>query len=165
MELPEKIEEMLVAWLETRPNGTFPATFPITSISAGETDETLDSTSIVCIAGDAEEEVPPNTGNKWFTARIEIRTPPTSPESDNQADPLALHKELAHAIETLLQVDNLISQFEAAAAAKALADADFADLANFQVFGLIDRHQLRAETENMWMSGMSFRIYCCGIAP
>ncbi len=139
MEHPEKLETAIVAYLKTI---TWPDAFDEDLILPGESDDTKEGQCVIVNCGDAEEETPLMSGNKWHTVTIELRTP--SAESAQLDD----HSAAAEVLESAILVDDLPDQFMATAA-------------DLTVFGVRNIIPLREQTENYWMSGFSLRVYSC----
>lgn len=160
MELAEKLEESWVAYLNTL---TWPASLTISAgvyrIFPGENDAPKDQQCIVCIAEDSGSEEPNNSGNRIFPFRCELRTPVADPSN------LAIHKVVASALENAIMADGVCDLVNAAAYAKATANPgnDFADLDNFCLYPVISRTDLRAEDEEVHVSGKAMSCYCMGI--
>ncbi len=139
----EKIESAFVAVLEGE---TWPADFDTALILPGESDDDKDGQCVLCVADDSDQEDPPNSGNKWNTVRIELRTP--IQKKTATVDELAAHKAAAAVLETICLADDLHSQLSAA-------------VSDFTVFGVMERLPLREQTPNFWSSGYTMRVYSC----
>lgn len=162
MELPEKLESALVAYLKTL---TWPDSLKDSEgnlrIFPGESDADKDGQCVPCIAGDSEQEDPPFSGNQWFTPRLELRTPAGTADSTQLAD----HKAAAEVLKAGIQISDLKDRVLTAAAALAVADApNFGDLVNFTIFGIPARQPIREQADTYFMSGYALRIYCASIA-
>ncbi len=139
----EKIESAFVTLLQAQ---TWPADFDTDLILPGESDEDKTDQCVLCVADDSDQEDPPNTGNKWNTVKIELRTP--IQQKTDSVDALATHKAAAEVLETICLASDLDAQLSAA-------------VSDFTVFGIMDRLPLREETPNFWSSGYSIRVYSC----
>jgi len=156
MELPEKIESALVAYLQAQitaalaPEVSFD---PATQIHAGETDQDIDRQIIACVCDDAESEYPLGTGNFWFPININLITPVgLLTESEVGAvTPLELHRSLAGLLADAIMRDDLVAQLTAAAA-------------DFTCLGLLDRRPQRAQDNSLYLSGFTFRLYAASMA-
>lgn len=163
MELAEKLEEAFVAYLKSLTTWpvslqTDPADASTLRIFPGENDDTKNAQCIVCVADDSGTEEPPNSGNRMFPFRCEVRTPVVDPS------PLASHKALAALLETAIQNTVLADLVNAAAYAKAIAEPeDFAELDNFCLYPVISRTPTRAQDEEMHVSGQALSCYAMGI--
>ncbi len=141
----EKIESAFVAVLAGQ---TWPADFDTDLILPGESDEDKTGQCVLCVADDADQEDPPNTGNKWNTVKIELRTP--IKKKTASVDELARHKAAAAVLETICLADDLATQLSAA-------------VSDFTVFGVQERLPMREQTPNFWSTGYSLRVYSCGV--
>lgn len=159
MELAEKLEEAFVAYLKTLT--TWPNSLKLNNalqIFAGESSEEKTQQCIVCVAEDNPSEEPSNSGNCVFSFRVELRTPVSDPS------PIDDHKAAADALENAIMASGLADLVNAAAYAKAVASAaDFADLDNFCLYPVISRTPIRAEDEEVMVSGRALSCYCMGI--
>jgi len=179
MELPEKIEAVLVSYLRARVQAaldaeTLPAYFvatpdpdadpPIVSqIQPGESDQDITAQLLRVIAGDADQEHPQFTGNFQVPVMVELLTPIAEQTADQEAsaDPavstsqLDKHRVLAALLEKGIMVDTLHTELNAAALA---LGAGY----EFTAFGILDRLPQRGQTANLYQSGYTFRLYCCG---
>jgi hypothetical protein len=167
MELAEKLEAALVKYLQSLAPSPFPEWFdPANQVKPGETDEDLDRQYIRCRADvQAEEEYPQQTGNFWWRAEVEARTPSASQTAAEAASesplesikPVDQHKAIATIVENALLVDDLAEQLTAAAAA-------LGEGYELTVFAVRDRQPARAQDDEVYSSGQTFRLYCCSIA-
>src|SRR5579872_7406731 len=111
MELPQKIEAIGVAYLNTQ---AWPAYFSKALILPGEVDQDKTDQLIQVVCGESEIEDPPYSGNFWFPVEIQIRTPVTLQTPTDQAsqDPaastsqLAKHQAVADALHNAMVIDN-----------------------------------------------------------
>lgn len=152
MELAEKLEAALVSVFAGL---TYPAYFVAASyVRPGEADEDIDSQYIRCRAADqAESEYPLDTGNFWWPCEIEIRTPARI-QTDEDTSQLDKHQAVAAVVETGLLVDDMPGQLNTAAAA---LGAGY----ELTVMAIQDRQPARANDEDVYSSGWTFRVYCC----
>ncbi len=169
MELPEKIEAALTAYLRSQVQAaldaeTLPAYFdPDTQIQPGESAEDITGQLLRCICPDADSETPQFTGNFNFTPTVELVTPAavqtvseaTSEDPAISASALDKHRAIAAILEWSIMVDNLPAQLNAAA----LALGEGYELT---VFGILDRRPQRSQAAGLYTSGHTFRLYACG---
>jgi len=163
MELAEKLEAALVKYLQTL-DPPYPAYFDkATQIKPGETDEDLDNQYIRCRADtQADEEYPLETGNFWWSCEVELRTP-SADQTESEAaseslaestEQVAKHKALAAILEDAIQVDNLPDLLNTAATALGSGY-------ELTVMAVQNRQPARAQEDEVYSSGISFRVYCC----
>ncbi len=162
MELAEKLEEAFVAYLQTLdwPEALYLDADDETTLQIfpGENSADKNQQCIVCVAEDSSTEEPSNSGNRIFPFRVELRTPVADPTN------LASHKDSASILENALLADGLSDLVNAAAYAKAVASpADYADLDNFCLYPVISRTDIRAEDEELHLSGKALSCYCMAI--
>lgn len=163
MELAEKIETALVTYLKAQITAAIAATTlpdyfdPDTQVAPGEADEDITTQYVRCRASNnADSEYPLDTGNFWWEAEVETRTPTAlqtdaeeaSAELTESTSQLAKHKGVAGVVETAILVDDLPAQLTAAAS-------------NFTVFAVQDRRPARAQDDETYSSGWLLRLYCC----
>lgn len=163
MELAEKIENALVAYLKTKIAAAITATTlpdyfdPDTQVAPGEADEDITKQCVRCRAANtAESEYPLDTGNFLWDAEVETRTPTAlqtaaeeaSAELEESTSQLDKHKGVAGVVETAILVDDLATQLTAAAS-------------DFTVFAVQDRRPARAQDDETYSSGWTMRLYCC----
>ena len=149
MELAEKIEAALVAYLKA---GTWPPWFNSDLILPAESAEEKSDQCILIIAEDATEEEPQYTGNFWHPVRIELQTPmgllTATQIADDAIAPIDKHKVIADLLQSSLMADNLPTLLNA-------------QVADFTCLAIVDRKPSRGQTENMWASGLDFRLLAC----
>lgn len=154
MELAEKIESALVAYLQTQ---TYPAYFDSSAqVKPGESDEDLAQQYVRCrVPENAESESPQSTGNFWYQAEVEVRTPTQiQTDADNLAavtTQLDRHQAVAAVVEDAILVDDLPAVLTAAGT-------------DFHVFAVQDRQPTRAQNDEVYSSGILLRLYCCSLA-
>lgn len=163
MELAEKIETALVTYIKAQITAAITATTlpdyfdPTTQVAPGEADEDITKQYVRCrAANNAESEYPLDTGNFFWDAEVETRTPSALQTADEEASAeleestsqLDKHKGVAGVVETAILVDDLSAQLTAAAS-------------NFTVFGVQDRRPARLQDDDTYSSGWTFRLYCC----
>ena len=150
MELTEKIETALVAYLKA---GTWPPWFNGNLILPAETDQEKIEQCIIIIAEDASEEDPEFSGNFWHPVQIELQTPmgllTATQIADDAIAPIDKHKVIADLLQSSLMVDNLPTLLNA-------------QVSDFTCMAILDRKPTRGQTENMWASGLGFRLLACG---
>lgn len=164
MELAAKLEAALVKYLQSLAPSPYPAYFdPATQIKPGENDEDLEQQYLRCRAAtEAEAEYPLDTGNFWWACEVELRTPSAlqTEAEEASADPADStsqkdkHGALATILEDALLVDNLAELLNTAALA---LGAGY----ELTVFGVQERRPGRAQDDDVYSSGWSFRVYCC----
>jgi hypothetical protein len=162
MELAEKIESALVAYLQTKIAAAIVATTlpdyfdPDTQVRPGEADEDITQQYVRCrAAGTAESEYPLDTGNFMWDCEVETRTPAAlqtdaeeaSEELEDSTSQLDKHKGVAGVVETAICVDDLPAQLTAA-------------VSDFTVIAVQDRRPARAQDEDTYSSGWLLRLYC-----
>lgn len=166
MELPQKIESIVVAYLQSLT--TFPDYFTVaTMIAPGESDVDKQTQVIQCVCEDADSEDPMYSGNYWHPLRIELRTPATlqtEDEKDSSDDSLSTaqldkHKSVAAVLADAINITDLIAQLNTAAQAQ--TDDD---LKAFAAIGFSDRKPLRQQTDGYYASGFTLRLYACSNA-
>lgn len=157
MELAEKLEAALVAVFSGL---TYPDYFDAAQyVRPGEFDEDIDSQYVRCrAAGQAETEQPLDTGNFWWECEVEIRTP-VAIQTDAEAaagdtEQLAKHQAVSAVVEAGLLVDDMPAQLNAAALALGTGY-------ELTVFAIQDRRPARANDDDVYSSGWTFRLYCC----
>lgn len=166
MELAEKIETALVAYLKTKIAAAIAATTlpdyfdPDTQVRPGEDEEDITKQYVRARAsGTAESEYPLETGNFFWEAEVETRTPAALQTTADEASAtletatsqLDKHKGVSGVVETAILVDDLPAQLTAAAS-------------DFTVFAVQDRRPARAQDDDTYSSGWTFRLYCCSKA-
>jgi len=158
MELAEKIEFALVAYLQTK---TYPDYFVASDqVKPGESDEDLAAQYVRCWAAEnAEAETPQSTGNFWYQAEVEVRTPTriqtdadlASSLSTDSTSQLDKHQAVAAVVEDAILIDDLPEVLTAAGT-------------DFHVFAVHDRQPTRAQNDEVYSSGILLRLYCCSLA-
>lgn len=164
MELPEKIENILAAYLQT---GTYPDWFTDDLIHPGESDVDKTTQVIQAVCGTYGVEDPPYSGNLWFTVQIELRTPITLQTDDEKASAddtistaqIDKHKAVATVLSNLIVITDLPAQLNTIANAQ--ADVN---LQAFAAIGFTDRQHLREQNDAYIMSGFNLRLYACSNA-
>jgi hypothetical protein len=164
MELPEKAEAALVAYLQgfetdDAPPKTWPPSMTAgeqVRIFPGENDQEKDGQCVLAIADDATEESPPFSGNEYIPVRVVLRTPVKKLDPKEKADkvpePPATHSAAAAVLEQALGGDPFV-----------LAAAITEEVDDFCVMGgVLDRRPTRSQTDKYWESGFEFRLYCMG---
>ena len=151
MELAVKAESALATYLasfSTWPDSLLTAPDATTySIFAGEAETEKTGQSIICyVNGDLAEE-PTYSGNFWADVVVELKTPVTADAAATTTS-LGNHQLAATVLEPLILASDLSSQLEAL-------------VADFTVFGLLDRQPIRERTPEYWLTGWKFRLYCC----
>jgi hypothetical protein len=160
MELPEKIEAALTAYLREAfaDNVDLPGYFdPVTQIQPGESDEDITSQLVRAICGDADQEMPQFSGNFFHPVTIELLTPvaeqtETQAASEDVAEftkQLDKHQAIAAILTTAIMVDDLPDQLSG------LQD-------DFTCIQVLDRLPQRGQAEGLYASGFTFRIYAAG---
>lgn len=141
----DKVEDALVALI----TAAVSALDPVPQVLAGKDSEDKELPVIRCVAhGDGEMD-PPNSGNFWIQAAIQVRTSGVDADS---FDAKAKNQELLAAISGVLNVDNL----------PALLSAAISDFTTFGViFGAPDSKE---DSSGVWMDEIPMRVYCCGTA-
>jgi hypothetical protein len=142
--MPEHIEKIESAFVAVLAAQAWPAGFNTGLILSGESDTDKTGQCVICFTEDADQEEPPNTGNKWNTVTIELRTPVQ--KKTNTADQLGSHKASAVVLEQICLADNLKDLLSAA-------------VPDFTVFGILDRLQARQQTPNFYSSAYTMRVY------
>lgn len=170
MELPEKIESNIVAYLQSL---AFPAYFTAALVHAGESDVDKTTQVIQVVCAEAESEEPAYSGNFWHPVAIELRTPlflQTGSDTASQ-DPaiataqIAKHKAVAAILSDAICIDDLMAQFNATAQAQVNPDATpNTDLRAFAAIGFTDRKPLREQSDDYIMSGFALKLYACSNA-
>ena len=169
MELPEKIETVLVTHLRAQVQAalddqTLDAYFdPVTQIQPGESEADIEAQLLRCICGDADQEYPQGTGNFYHPILIELLTPiadqtevqAASEDVAESTSQLDKHKEMAAILTTAIMVDNLPATLNAVALA---LGAGY----ELTVIGILSRQPQRGQAGNLYVSGFTFRLYACG---
>lgn len=170
MELPEKIESNIVAYLQAHfadVANSCPDYFTPDMIHPGESDTDKTTQIIQAACGEADQEDPPFSGNYWHPVQIELRTPlyvQTDDQKQSSDDAQSTSQRDKHsAIASLLSGAILIDDFPAQINAAAQAQQD-AELKAFALIGFLDRKPLREQNDNYIMSGFSLRVYACSNA-
>ncbi len=161
MELAIKLEAALVAYLRAQ---TFPDYFtPADQIRPGESDEDITQQYLRCRADNqAESEYPLDTGNFWWPCEVELRTPvavqtaaqAASGDTSESTSQLDKHQALAAVLEAAILVDDLPDQMNAASLA---LGAGY----ELTVIAVLDRRPAHDQSDLVYSSGWSFRVYCC----
>ena len=161
MELAAKLEAALVAHVAAQ---TFPDYFTAADqVRPGESDEDITRQYLRCrAAGQAESEYPLDSGNFWWQCEVELRTPvaeqtaaeASSADTAESTSQLAKHQAIAAILEDAILVDDLPAQLTAAAVALGTGY-------ELTVFGLQVRLPARDQSDDVYSSGWSFRVYCC----
>lgn len=171
MELPEKLEAALVKYLQGIVQAaltatTLPAYFdPDTQIQPGESAEDITDQILRCVADDATQEYPPDTGNFWSPIMLELRTPAreqteteaASEDVNESVAQLDKHKALAALLTSAVMVDNLPDLLNAAA-------VTLGEGYELTVMRVLDRLPQRGQTSDIYMSGFTLRLYAAGSA-
>jgi hypothetical protein len=161
MELPEKIEKNLVAYLQSLT--TWPAYFDgATMIAPGESDADKRTQVIQCVCDDADSEDPAYSGNYWHPLKIELRTPATlltdeeteSSDASVSTSQLDKHKAVAAALSDAINITDLMDQLNATAQAQ--TDTE---LKAFAAIGFMDRKPMREQPGDFYASGFTLRRY------
>ena len=163
MELPELAESALVTYLSSKKNSDGSLVWPSTMqrpaptfalrIFAGESGQEKDGQCILCIADNGPENIP-SSANYDLAVEVWLRTPVavlTDAEKNSNPptpDPLTTHSQAAEQLRFALMANGLELFLTAAQV-------------GFTVWGILDRQPQRADTENYWASGFSFKLVCC----
>ena len=164
MELPEKIENAFVAYLQgfsttDTPPASWPASMNASGqvrIFAGENNQDKDGQCVIVIADDATEEYPMFSGNYYSPVTVWLRTPVKvlTPDEIKNKNPESLdsHKAASAILDGAINGDG----FAIVSAVNALG-TDFTIMG-----GILDRKPVRQDTENFWASGWEFRLLAAG---
>lgn len=170
MELPEKIESILVAYLQGR---AYPTYFTSDLIHPGESDVDKTTQVIQAVCEKEAQEDPPYSGNFWYQVEIQLRTPLTIQTAADVAstDPavataqIAKHKAVAAVLSDAIVITDLPAQLNTVANAAVNADASpNVNLRAFACIGFTDRQPMRDQSNDYLMSGFSLRLYACSNA-
>lgn len=156
MQLSAKIEAVLVEYLQSLDPSPYPDYFdPDTQIKPGENDEDIENQYLRCRTSEvADEESPLDTGNFWWSAEVEVRTPSAISTESEESDPdqKEKHQALAAILETAILIDDLADKLNTAASELGI---------EFTAIAVQARQPGANQDDEVYSSGWTFRLYCC----
>jgi len=105
-----------------------------------------DAPCVICVAEGPSEEEPPFTGNYWLTLNILVKS---KAAADDGIDPRPAHELLVATV------------FDLFLSATLPADLNAMGVVDFSVQGFMPGPMDFAVEEDLWISSLRMRIYCC----